>query len=150
MIEWKRETVIDTNIENLWRLFLDENIKSIMPKVEEHVLIEKREDEVGAKHRQTYREGKRLETYIVDTLAYENDEDEKYKKVTFIIGKAFEITVSYYLIKLDEQRTKFIYEGQNRGVNFVGRAMLKLANKKGNNDVVEEFMDRVEREAIKA
>ncbi|GGF13716.1 hypothetical protein GCM10010954_10580 [Halobacillus andaensis] len=149
MIEWKEEKVIETNIENVWELFLDENIKRIMPKVEEHALIEKSEDEPGAKHRQTYREGKRLETYIVDTLAYENKEGEKYKKVSFIIGKAFEITVSYHLIKLDDNRTKLIYEGQNQGVNFVGRAMLKLANKKGNHDVVAEFMDRVEQEALR-
>ncbi|WP_101843594.1 SRPBCC family protein [Halobacillus sp. Marseille-P3879] len=148
MIEWQEERVIETNIENVWELFLDENIKRIMPKVEEHTLIEKNEEQPGAKHRQTYREGKRLETYIVDTLAYENKDDEKYKKVSFIIGKAFEITVSYHLTKLDESRTKFIYEGTNKGVNFIGRAMLKFANKKGSRDVVEQFMDRVEQEAV--
>lgn len=147
MIQWKEEMIIDQNIETVWSLFSDQHIKRIMPKVEEHTLIEKQEAEAGAKHRQTYREGKRLETYIVDTLAYENRADNKHKKIRFVLGKAFEVTLGFTLIKMDETRTKFIYEGENNGVNFVGRAMLKLASKKSNHDVVEEFMERVQKEA---
>lgn len=149
MIHWKEEIIIESNIEKVWRLFLDQNIKKIMPKVEEHTLIEKQEDEVGAKHQQTYREGKRLETYIVDTLAYENLDDKKHKQISFVLGKAFEITFAFTLLKIDDNHTQFIYEGQNKGVNFVGRAMLKLGSKKSNNDVVKEFMQRVQQEAKK-
>nr|WP_239583462.1 SRPBCC family protein [Metabacillus iocasae] len=119
-----------------------------MPKVEEHTLIEKNEHQIGAKHRQTYREGKRVETYIVETLDYEDDPERKYKKITFVLGKAFEITLSFCLVKINETHTKFIYEGQNKGVNFVGRAMLKLGSEKSNRRVVEEFMQRVREEAI--
>ena len=54
-----------------------------MPKVEEHTLIEKTEGEVGAKHQQKYREGKRVETYIVETTQYENTNNKK-RKQTFI------------------------------------------------------------------
>lgn len=149
MIQWKEEKVIDTNIEKVWSLFSDANIKRIMPKVEEHTLIEKQENEAGAKHQQTYREGKRLETYIVETRAYENREDKKYKSISFVVGKAFEVTLHFTLHKIGENQTKFIYEGQNIGINFVGRAMMKLANKKGNQDVVQEFMNRVQHEALK-
>ncbi|QUW23591.1 SRPBCC family protein [Sporosarcina sp. Marseille-Q4063] len=149
MIQWKEETIIETNIENVWSLFLDKNIKKIMPKVEEHTLIEKTEEEVGAKHQQKYREGKRIETYIVETLAYENLEDKKHKKISFVLGKAFEITLSFKLLKISDTQTKFIYEGRNRGVNFVGRAMLKLGSEKSNNKVVKEFMQKVKEEAMK-
>ncbi|MDP4549532.1 SRPBCC family protein [Alkalihalobacillus macyae] len=148
MIQWKEEIIIEANIEKVWSLFSDENIKRIMPKVEEHHLIEKREDEVGAKHKQTYREGKRLETYIVETLAYEDLVDKKLKKISFVLGKAFEITLTFTLLKIDETHTKFIYEGQNKGVNFVGRAMLKLGSEKSNLKVVNEFMERVNKEAL--
>ncbi|WP_347551183.1 SRPBCC family protein [Pseudalkalibacillus hwajinpoensis] len=120
-----------------------------MPKVEEHVLIEKKENEVGAKHRQTYREGKRLETYTVETLAYEDNKDSKVKRISFVLGKAFEITLGFTLEKLDKNSTKFVYEGQNKGVNFVGRAMLKLSRPKDQMNVVQEFMERVEKEALK-
>nr|WP_285852257.1 SRPBCC family protein [Robertmurraya korlensis] len=120
-----------------------------MPKVEEHILIEKCETEAGAKHRQTYREGKRLETYIVETLIYQDKEAQKKKQIRFVLGKAFEVTLSFTLIKIDESQTRLIYEGENRGVNFVGRAMLKLAGKKSNHDVVMEFLDRVQVEAMK-
>lgn len=149
MIQWKEEKVIPANIETVWSLFSDKNIKRIMPKVEEHILIEKSETEAGAKHRQTYREGKRLETYIVDTLIYEEREEEKKKQIQFVLGKAFEVTLTFTLIKVDESQTRLIYEGENKGVNFVGRAMLKLAGKKSNLDVVMEFLERVQAEAMK-
>ncbi|MFJ7828222.1 hypothetical protein [Psychrobacillus sp. NPDC096623] len=70
MIKWNEELVVKANIEKVWSLFMDKNIHKIMDKVEDHVLIEKQENELGAKHRQSYREGKRVETYIVETLAY--------------------------------------------------------------------------------
>ena len=120
-----------------------------MPKVEEHTLIEKKEDEVGAKHQQKYREGKRVETYIVETLAYEDSKGKKKKQIRFVLGKAFEITLTFTLLKVDEENTTFVYEGQNKGVNFVGRAMLKLSNQKSNDDVVKEFLQRVQDEAMK-
>lgn len=148
MIQWKEEIIIETNIEKVWSLFLDQNIKRIMPKVEEHILIEKREEEIGAKHQQKYREGKRVETYIVETLAYENGGDQKRKQIRFVLGKAFEITLMYTFLKIDENQTRFIYEGQNRGVNFVGRAMLKLGSEKSNNHVVQAFMQKVRQESL--
>ncbi|QAS54353.1 SRPBCC family protein [Halobacillus litoralis] len=147
MIHWEEEKIIETNIEQVWELFADRNIQRIMPKVEEHVLVEKSETEVGALHRQTYREGKRLETYTVETLAYEDSPEKKQKTIAFIIGKSFQVTASFTLEKVDENRTKLIYSGQNKGVNFVGKAMMKLANKKGNEKVVQEFLDRVDQEA---
>lgn len=149
MIQWNEETMIEANIEKVWSLFSDQNIKRIMPKVEEHTLIEKTEEEAGAKHQQKYREGKRVETYIVETLAYENLPDRKRKQIQFVLGKAFEITLSFTLVKIDETHTRFIYEGQNKGVNFVGRAMLKLGSEKSNNIVVQEFLNKVEEEALK-
>lgn len=149
MMAWKEEIIIEKNIEHVWSLFLDKNIKQIMPKVEEHTLIEKNEWDVGAKHKQTYREGKRMETYIVETIAYEDSEDKKHKQISFVLGKAFEVTLSFTLIKLSETQTKFIYEGTNKGVNFVGRAMLKLGSEKSNNKVVEVFMQKVNEEAMR-
>ncbi|MBX9975805.1 SRPBCC family protein [Cytobacillus firmus] len=149
MIQWKEEIMIERNIEKVWSLFSDQHIKKIMPKVEEHTLIEKRENEAGAKHRQTYREGKRLETYIVEILAYEDTEDKKHKQIQFVLGKAFKITLSFTLIKIEESQTRFIYEGENKGVNFVGRAMLKLGGDKNNLKVVEEFLRKVREEAFK-
>jgi hypothetical protein len=149
MIQWKEETIIKVNIEKVWSLFFDENIKKIMPKVEEHTIIEKTEVEVGAKHQQKYREGKRVETYMVETLAFEDTLDKKHKQISFVLGKAFKISLGFTLLKVDEQHTKFIYEGKNEGVNFVGRAMLKLGSEKSNNIVVKEFLEKVEQEAIK-
>ncbi|WP_339292025.1 SRPBCC family protein [Paenibacillus sp. FSL W8-0187] len=149
MIQWKEDITIAAHIDKVWELFSDQHIRRIMPKVEEHTLIEKNETEAGAKHRQTYREGKRAETYIVETLVYEDLQDKKRKKIRFVLGNAFEVTLSFTLHKLDPAHTQFIYEGQNLGVNFVGRAMLKLGSQKSNNQSVQDFLQRVEQEAMK-
>ncbi|TDL31222.1 SRPBCC family protein [Jeotgalibacillus sp. S-D1] len=150
MIRWNEEIIINTNIEEVWNLFRDKNISRIMPKVMSHELIEGSEEEAGAKHLQTYREGKRVETYTVHTLAYEDHETEKYKKINFVLGKAFEITFSFTLIQLNDCQTKLIYEGENKGANFVGRAMMRLAGKNQDNKVVFEFLERVKKEAEQA
>ncbi|VTR50587.1 Uncharacterised protein [Actinobacillus pleuropneumoniae] len=149
MIQWREEITIAAPIDKVWELFSDQHIKRIMPKVEEHTLIKKTETEAGAKHRQTYREGKRTETYTVDTLIYEDLLDKKRKKIRFVLGNAFEITLDFTLRRLDSTRTQFIYEGQNAGVNFVGRAMLKLGSQKSNHQSVQDFLQRVEQEALK-
>ncbi|MGW6167555.1 hypothetical protein ACWFNQ_18740 [Bacillus altitudinis] len=67
---------------------------------------------MGAKHRQSYREGKRLETFIVETLKYEDLEDKKQKQISFVLGKAFEITLTFTLLKIDDTHTKFIISRQ--------------------------------------
>ncbi|MFD1020897.1 SRPBCC family protein [Thalassobacillus hwangdonensis] len=149
MIEWKEEKVIDAPIEEVWDLFKDKNIQRIMPKVEEHTIIEKTETEVGAKHTQTYREGKRTETYIVDTLAYIDTTERKLKTISFILARAFEMKLTFELVKEGEAQTRLIYAGHNKGINFVGKAMLKLGNKKGANDVIQDFLNRVDQEATK-
>ena len=152
MIEWKQERIIKASIENVWSLFQADQLQRIMPKVTKHELVEHVEGEVGTKYEQSYKEGKRQETYIVETLAYEDKPDYKHQHVFFVLGKAFEIHTDYQLEKVDEHQTRFIYKGQNKGSNFVGRAMLKLAGRKGQKgqaQVVTDFMDRVEEEAVK-
>ncbi|SDJ43749.1 SRPBCC family protein [Salimicrobium halophilum] len=149
MITWKEEIMIEADIDTVWGLFKDEHIKRIMPQVEEHALIEKEEHEVGARHRQTYREGKRTETYIVTTTAYENTEEYRKKEVTFTVGRAFDIRTSYEFHKIGEEETKLVYEGTNEGVNILGKVMLKFATEKNNKKVVREFLERVKEEAEK-
>ncbi|HSP23347.1 MAG TPA: SRPBCC family protein [Planococcus sp. (in: firmicutes)] len=149
MIEWKQKRIIDANIEKVWELFKDAHIQKIMPKLERHSLIEKREDEVGAKHEQTYRQGSRLETYIVETVAYKDTPDEKLKQLHFVLANLFEIDLQFRLQKISEQQTRFVYEGSNRGTNLMGRTMLRMGGSKSNMDTVNEFMDLVEAEAVK-
>ncbi|MFD1359647.1 SRPBCC family protein [Fictibacillus halophilus] len=149
MITWNEEKVISVNIEKVWELFSDENLQRIMPNVVEHTPIEKKEDIVGSTYRQSYKEGRRVETYIVETLGYENTESKKYLRIGFTLGKAFEIETAFTLIKIDEMRTRFIYMGFTKGINFLGKVMLKIAGDKNNNKVVKDFMDKVEEEAMK-
>lgn len=149
MIEWEEERIIHQNIDKVWSLFADSNIRKIMPQVQKHELIAKTEQEAGAKHLQSSREGKRTETYVVETLVYEDKPDKKYKQIYFVLGKSFEIDLCFTLHKLDENRTQFIYAGYNQGRNFIGKSLMKLASNRSNLKTVHEFMERVETEAMK-
>jgi hypothetical protein len=149
VIQWKEETIIPANIEKVWNLFLEENMPRIMPKVIENKPVHLTEEVTGSTYEQKYQEGKRVETYIVETLGYENTENRKYKQIGFVIAKAFEINLSFTLERVDESHTRFIYEGVNKGRNFVGRAMLKLGGEKNNKKVVEDFMELVKKESVR-
>ncbi|WQI97471.1 SRPBCC family protein, partial [Rossellomorea vietnamensis] len=67
----------------------------------------------------------------------------------FTLAKAFEIEAAFTLHKIDENQTKFIYQGENKGLNFLGKVLLKLGGEKNNNKVVTDFMNLVESEAMK-
>jgi hypothetical protein len=148
MIKWHEERVIPVNIEVIWNLFELENIQRIMPNVIENKVLEQKEGVVGSKVQQKYREGKRIETYIVEDLEYENTPDRKHNKIGFTLAKAFEIHAGFTLVKINEGETNFIYSGQNKGLKFLGKVLLKLGGEKNNNKVVTDFMDRVESEAL--
>jgi hypothetical protein len=149
MIKWYEEKVIPVNIETIWSLFELENIQRIMPNVIENKVLERKEGVVGSTYQQKYKEGKRVETYIVEDLEYENTPDKKHNKIGFTLAKAFEIQATFTLIKIGESETKFIYQGENKGLNFLGKVLLKLGGDKNNNKVVMDFMELVEKEALK-
>ena len=149
MIKWHEERIIPVNIETIWHLFELENIQRIMPNVVENKVLEQKEGVVGSTYQQKYKEGKRIETYIVEDLEYENTPLKKHNKIGFTLAKAFDIEAAFTLHKIDEDQTKFIYQGENKGLNFLGKVLLKLGGEKNNNKVVTEFMDRVETEALK-
>ena len=71
------------------------------------------------------------------------------KQLHFVLANLFEIDLQFRLQKISEQQTRFVYEGSNRGTNLVGRTMLKMGGTKSNMETVNEFMDLVDKEAMK-
>jgi hypothetical protein len=59
------------------------------------------------------------------------------------------MNLAFTIEQVTEQQTKFIYAGSNRVINFVGRAMLKLGSRVNGDHVIQEFLDRVEQEALR-
>lgn len=149
MVKWKEEMVIDSEIEKVWSLFKDDNIKKLMPKVEEHILLENSKDQLGAKHAQSYHEGSQLQTYIVETVGYEDLPDRKLKQTQFDMGQSFQVFYSFTLTKEGENRTRVVYEGSNKGKGLMGKAMLLSGSKKTRQQTVTAFMERVRDEAMK-
>lgn len=149
MIKWNKEKTIPINIDKLWELFSAENIHRIMPNVIEHKVIEKKEGVIGSKYQQKYKEGNREETYIVEDLEYENTETKKHNKIGFTVAKAVEVEAAFTLIKLDENHTRFIYQGQTKGISTKGKVLLKIKGEKAGKKLVEDFMELVDEQAIK-
>ena len=149
MVKWKEEKVIPVNIEKVWSLFSDKNVKKLMPKVEDHILLENNDDETGSKHAQSYYEGKQLQNYMVETLAYEDTPEKKHRHTSFVLSQLFKVDYRYTLEKLSETETRFVYEGSQKGLTLTGKAMLLSGSKSKRNETVQAFMERVKSEALK-
>ncbi|RAZ76784.1 SRPBCC family protein [Planococcus halotolerans] len=149
MVKWKEEMMIKQPIEKVWQLFLDENAKILYPKLEDHVLVENENNETGAKHAQSYMEGKQLQTYIVETKLFEDTPNKKVRHTQFEMNGLFEIDYIFTLDKKGEDLTLFTYEGTQKGLTVTGKAMLMAGSKKRRNETVRDFMQRVETKAEK-
>lgn len=149
MLTWNKGIIINAPIESVWKLFDLDQIQRIMPNIVEHKPLDIKEVVVGSTYGQIYREGKRTQTYIVTDLEYENTAHKKHNKTGFTLAKMFKIQAGFTLIKLDENSTKLIYTGQNEGVNIISKTLLKLAPKKSNEKVVNDFVELVRAEALK-
>lgn len=147
MVKWKEQMVINAPIEKVWKLFQDEQIQRIMPKVESHDLLEGENNATGAKHAQVYTEGKQQQRYIVETLSYIDEPDRKYRETAFEMGHMFEVRYGFSLEKESSQSTRFIYEGQNKGISVTGKMMLLAGSKKAARNTVLNFMSRVKEQA---
>ncbi|MET3683157.1 hypothetical protein ABID56_001248 [Alkalibacillus flavidus] len=149
MLTWHEEQVIPVHIDHVWTLFQPDQLHRIMPNVVKHELVEGNHGEPGAKYEQSYQQGKRVETYIVETLEHDDQPNEKHWKMKFAIGRAFQIETEYTLKKQNDSETLFIYKGKNEGTNWFGKLMMKMMSRKSNDKVLTKFMNRVEAEAKK-
>lgn len=145
MKQWTKEIEIDASIEHVWT-YLDgslENMQKIMPQIVSNEPVAITEGMVGSIYLQKYKEGKRVMEYEVETLDYLDSPNEKKMKVGFTLGGMFEITAGYELVKLDDDKTRFIYTTSNRPLKWFVKLFLLFANDK----VVVDFVERVKRVA---
>ncbi|HSP23346.1 MAG TPA: SRPBCC family protein [Planococcus sp. (in: firmicutes)] len=149
MVKWKEEIVIDRDIDKVWLLFQDRNVQKIMPKIHSHELLEGLDDQAGAKHSQSYYEGKQLMSYVVETKAYSDTPERKERKVEFLMGQSIVVNYSYTLEKLGPGKTRFIYSGFNKGLSASAKMLLLAGSKKSRQATARAFMERVRDEAQK-
>ncbi|UKJ47327.1 SRPBCC family protein [Lysinibacillus sp. 1 U-2021] len=141
MKTWTKTININAPIENVWTL-LDGSLadmQKIMPQVIENKPVKVTEEGVGSIYRQKYKEGKRIETYDVETLEYSNTPDKKILKVGFVLANLFEITAYYELNKINETETSFTYSVTNNALKWFVKLFLLFASDK----VVVQFLERV-------
>lgn len=149
MIKWTEEMEMPVNIEIIWSLFELENMPKIMPGILETKIIEKKGGIVGSTYQQKYKEENKIETYIIEDLEHEDSPEKKHNKSGFMLGKVFEVESSITLTKLSENKTMFVYSGQNKGLTILGKVLLMLSGTKRNQKIVAEFMNRVKEESLK-
>ncbi|WP_422123253.1 SRPBCC family protein [Planococcus sp. X10-3] len=147
MLKWKEEMMIKQPIDKVWRLFSDANAKILYPKLDDHVLVENENDETGAKHAQSYTEGKQLQTYIVETMLYDDKPTKKVRHTRFSMNDMFQIDYIFTLDKKADNLTLFTYEGQQKGTTVTGKMMLLAGSKKRRQETIRDFMQRVETNA---
>lgn len=144
--EWTKDIEINAPIEEVWKLFEGslEDMQKIMPNVMENTLVKETENSIGTVYRQKYREGKRVQEYDVETLEYQNEDNYKRMKVGFNLANMFEITATYEIKKLDDNKTYFRYSTSNSPQKLFLKLLVKLAN---SDKVVVDFVNRVKRVA---
>lgn len=86
-MKWIEERLIDAPIDVVWSLFEEAQAKRIMPKVVENRWLEKKPEMKGSTYEQTYQEGKRNETYVVEIIEYENTDYRKHKRIQFQLAQ---------------------------------------------------------------
>lgn len=148
-MKWNEQTEIEAPIEEVWRLFEAENMGRIMPQVVALKKISFEQNENITVYEETYREGKHDETYILTEKIAKDTPNEKVKEFSFTIANMIHTEGAYTLQTIAENRTLFVYKGENTGVTFFGRVMLKMAGKLNDLSVVTDFMKLVKKEAEK-
>lgn len=149
LVKWKEELVVKQSIDKVWQFFLDKNAHLLYSKLEDHVLVENENDELGAKHAQSYKEGNQLQTYVVETMAFDDTPKQKIRRVRFTLNGMFEIEYKFTLDKKEENITLFTYEGYQKGITLTAKAMLIAGSKKRRKETVRNFMKRVGSKAEK-
>ncbi|MFC4353967.1 SRPBCC family protein [Chryseomicrobium palamuruense] len=149
-MKWDKEIEIEAPIDTVWALFDESHPQRIMPKVDTNEWIVKNEPLTGSSYKQTYREGKRTESYLVTISEFTDEPDHKKKTIQFVLANLFDTNLTFEMKKISEGWTHFRYIGSNEGMNFIGKTMLKIGKKQENGGpVVEEFVQRIKREAEK-
>ncbi|MDQ0427314.1 hypothetical protein QOZ98_000139 [Planomicrobium stackebrandtii] len=143
MVQWSEQRIIDAPIDKVWDLFSDEQLQLIMPQLEKHQLVEGPPNQVGSKYAQQNRMGQRVVSYVMEITAYEDSPQQKRKDIGFVAAGLFQISLSFALSRIDEEKTLFVYSGSNTGANLVGRTLLKLDKQNSSQQEVEELMVRV-------
>ncbi|AIY05466.1 hypothetical protein Plano_1501 [Planococcus sp. PAMC 21323] len=147
MVEWTEQQLINASIEDVWTLFSDARLQTIMPQLEKHQLIEGHPNQVGSKYAQQNRIKGRVVNYVMEVTSYVDRPDFKQKDLYFVPAGLFQITLSFVFKKLDHNQTLFVYSGSNRGANLIGRTLLKLDAQNSSKQEVLELIERVKKAA---
>lgn len=145
MKTWTKSATINAPIDIVWSYFngSTEAMQKIMPQVVSNEPVKVTDEGVGTIYKQTYQEGKRVQTYEVETLEFLDSTEEKKLKVGFQIANMFDITAKYELAEIDENTTHFTYTTTNNPLKWYVKPFLLLASDK----VVVHFIERVKQVA---
>lgn len=141
---WEMTKVIAAPIESVWNVIdgSEENLKKLDPKIVSQETILETDERIGSRYRQTYREGKREETYEVVVTDYFETDDEKMFAIAFTIAKMFEVGVYYKLKKVSDSETEVHYKTTNNPLKFFAKLMMFIMP--GDNKILVDHLAKIE------
>lgn len=139
---WQADTVITAPIEAVWDVIdgSEDHLKALDPHIVSHIIINETPERIGSKYQQTYREGTKDMTYIVEVIDYDESPTKKRFTIGFNLGGMFDITAGYQLIALDPNTTHLTYRTTNQPLKFFAKIMMKLMK---NDSVVKQHLQRI-------
>lgn len=145
MKKWSEEIEINAPIEQVWQLIDGpiEEMQKIMPNLIENEPITITDEMIGSVHRQSFKVGKRFQTFDIKTLQYKNNPEEKHITLSFIHGGLFEIITSYDVKEINEAKTHFRYTTATKPLKWYLRFFMLL----GSGKVAKQFVKHVKRVA---
>ena len=147
MTTWLEKIQINAPIEVVWQLFNEENFKRIMPKVVAHELVSYDKTTRTSIYKETYREGKRDETYELTEIISIDEDNIKQKEFSFTIANMIYSEGKFHLQQISPSLTQFTYSGETKGISTFGKMMMKLSSTKKEEKVVTDFLELVKTEA---
>ncbi|WP_368653948.1 SRPBCC family protein [Ornithinibacillus sp. 4-3] len=128
MKKWKRDIEINAPIDHVWRLFDGsvEDRQKVMPNLIELETVTETENRIDSIYKQAFKVGSRFQTFEVKILEYSNQPKEKHLEESFVHSGLFEITTSYTLKEIDENKTHFTYATRTRPLKWYLRLFMLL------------------------
>lgn len=146
MKRWSEQIEIDAPIEHIWKLINGslEDMQKITPNLVEHEPVTVTDNGVGSVYKQTFHVGKRLRTFEVKMLQFEDQADYKKQQFSYIHGGLFEITSTYELKKISDDKTTFHYQTQTKPLKWY-LGLFMLLNRGGS--IATRFVQHVKKVA---
>ncbi len=142
MKTWTSTIEVNAGIGDVWHILdgSEEHLRKLDPNIIKNEVIEETPERVGSRYLQEYKEGKRVMSYEVKVLDYNETDQTKLFKIGFNLDGMFEVTARYDITALDENHTRVKYTVTNDPLKLIPKIMMFFMR---NDNVMDTHMNRI-------